>query len=202
MKQQFMALMLVTAGMFAQDIYRGGSIDARQHGYEHGYRDGYEYGRDVRARGAALDFRTDAYRHADEGYRPYLGSREAYQDGYRAGYQNGAEDSFKGNSTRLEEIYRLRDRGFDPDTTREDSSVGIYRDRRYGYEDVAADIGYRDGLSAGLKDFRERHSYRPQEHDAYKDADRGYDKAFGKKDDYKRVYRQAYEKGYRDGYGR
>src|SRR5438128_2571720 len=108
MKFQFLALMTITAGMFAQDIYRGGSIDARQHGFEHGYRAGYEYGRDVRARGSALDFRTDAYRLADEGYRPYLGSREAYQDGFRAGYQSGAEDAFRGNSTRLEEVYRLR----------------------------------------------------------------------------------------------
>jgi hypothetical protein len=197
MRQPLLAVMLVTTGMFAQD-----AIDARQRGFEHGYRDGYEYGRDVRARGASLDFRTDAYRQADRGYRPFLGSRESYQDGYRTGYQNGAEDAVKGNSTRFEEVYGLRDRDFDPDRVRDDRYVASYRDRRYGYEDVAADVGYRDGLSAGLKDFREHHSYRPQEHDAYKDADRGYNSAFGKKDEYKLVYRQAYEKGYRDGFGR
>src|SRR5437899_2365798 len=114
MKFQLLALMTVTAGMFAQDVYRGGSIDARQHGYEHGYRDGYQYGQDVRARGGALDFRTDTYRQADSGYQPYLGSRDAYQDGFRAGYQSGSEDGFKGNSTRLPEVYRLRVPNFDP----------------------------------------------------------------------------------------
>lgn len=41
---------------------------------------------------------------------------------------------------------------------------------------------YRDGVNAGLKDFKEHRSYRPQEHAAWKDADRGYDEAFGSKD--------------------
>src|SRR5437764_740105 len=91
---------LMIPSAVAQDDYRGGSIDARKHGFEHGYRDGYEYGRDVHARGGALDFRTDAYREADHGYQPYLGPREAYREGYREGYQGGAEDAFKGVQTR------------------------------------------------------------------------------------------------------
>src|ERR1043166_1470086 len=74
-------------------------------------------------------------------------------------------------------------------------------ERHWGFEDVASDIGYRDGVNAGLKDFREHHSYRPHDHEAWKDGDHGYDKSFGEKDEYKRAYRAAYEAGYRAGFG-
>lgn len=193
---------LLPAPARAQDrYYGGGSIDAHRHGYEHGYRDGYEYGRDARHRGVALDFRTDAYRDAIRGYDSLFGSREAFSQGYREGYQNGAEDGYNGSQSRLEEIYGYRDRTFDPDRNREDRTVTIYTERHWGYQDVAADVGYRDGVNAGLNDFREHHSYRPQEHDAWKDADHGYSSAFGSKEAYKQAYRAAYEAGYRDGFG-
>jgi len=75
----------------AQDDYRSAPLDVRQHGYQHGYRDGFDYGRDVRVRNVALDYRTDAYRDAEHGYQPYLGSRDGYRDGYRQGYSDGAQ---------------------------------------------------------------------------------------------------------------
>jgi len=185
----------------AQSDYRGGSFDVRQHGYEHGYRDGYEYGLDARTRHVALDYRTDAYQDADRGYQPYFGSRDQYREGYREGYRNGAEDGYGGVRSRLEDVYGWRDRNFDPDRDRDDRNAAQYHERHWGFEDVASDIGYRDGVNAGLKDFREHHSYRPHDHDAWKDGDHGYDKSFGEKDEYKRAYRAAYEAGYRAGFG-
>lgn len=195
------ALVSLPSPVLAQDDYHGGSIEARKHGYEHGYRDGYQYGRDVKSRGVALDIRTDSFREADMGYRPFMGPREEYRDGYREGYRNGAEDGYQNVQTRLEQTYGYHDRSFDPDRVREDRVVTIYRERSWEYQEVAADVGYRDGVNAGLKDFREHHSFRPQEHDAWKEADHGYDKAFGPKDEFKRAYRVAYERGYRDGFG-
>jgi len=179
----FLGIAVSAAPAPAQDsFYHGGSLDAQRHGFEHGYRDGFAYGRDVRARGGALDFRTDAYRDAIRGYDSTFGSRESFSQGYREGYQKGAEDGFNGEISRLEQTFG-------------------YTDRHWGYQDVAGDIGYRDGVNAGLHDRREHHSYRPEEHDAWKDADHGYSGSFGSKEIYKQAYRTAYEAGYRDGFG-
>ena len=198
----FLGMSVAPAPVQAQDtLYHGGSLDAHRHGYEHGYRDGFEYGVDVKSRGGSLDFRTDAYRDAIRGYDPAFGSREAFSQGYREGYQSGAEDGFNGSISRLEQTYSYTDRGFDPDRNREDRTVTIYTERHWGYQDVAGDVGYRDGVNAGLHDYREHHSYRPSEHDAWKDADHGYSSAFGAKEAYKQAYRAAYEAGYRDGFG-
>jgi hypothetical protein len=113
------------------------------------------------------------------------------------------QDAFKGNRGRFGEIYGVRDRDFDSDRDRgdRDRSDSVYSERRWGYRDVAGDIGYRDGLVAGAKDAREGHSYRPQEHDSWKDGDHGYVGSFGDKNDYKHTYRESYEGGYRHGYG-
>jgi hypothetical protein len=173
----------------AQDEYRG-SFSTRQHGYEHGYRDGYEYGRDARGRNVALDYRTDVYQAGDRGYRSYMGTLSEYREGYRDGYRIGAEEGYGGVRTGLERIFGDRD----------DPAASVYRERHWDYQDVAADVGYRDGVNAGLQDYREHHSYRPQEHDQWKDADHSYDRAFGNKADYKQAYRIAYENGYRAGY--
>src|SRR5437879_870338 len=67
---------------------------------------------------------------------------------------------------------------------------GSFSTRQRGYEH-----GYRDGVIAGLHDYREHRSYHPQEHDQWKDADHSYDKAFGNKAEYKQTYRTAYENG-------
>src|SRR5579864_1420886 len=184
-----LGLWLVPAEVHAQ--YRSGSFTTVQHGYEHGYRDGYEYGLDARSRNVAMDYRTDVFEAADRGYQPYMGPLGEYRDGYRDGYRIGAQEGYGGIRTGLERVFGDRD----------EPAVSVYRERHWDYQDVAADIGYRDGVGAGLKDFRERHSYRPQEHDAWKDANHGYDNAFGNKSDYKRSYRIAYENGYRDGFG-
>jgi hypothetical protein len=175
-----MTMLLLTPRVQAQ------GPDTRHHGYEHGYRDGYSYGRDAHSRGIALDIRTDAYRDASHGYRAEFGPREEYEAGYREGYRMGADDGFAGNTSRLEKLF---------------GEEHYVPNRRLGSEDVAADMGYRDGLDAGLRDFREHHSFLPREHDLWRAADRGYDEAFGSREAYQRVYRNSYEAGYRDGFG-
>src|SRR5260370_10763857 len=208
MKLSILMTVLVAAGLTtapisiqAQDDYRSAPLDVRQHGYQHGYRDGFDYGRDVRVRNVALDYRTDAYRDAEHGYQPYLGSGDGYRDGYRQGYSDGAQDGYNGVTSRLEQTFSWRDRNFDPDVARENGRAAVSYDPRWDYRDVAEDVGYRDGVNAGLNDFREHHSYRPEWHGAYKDADHGYVSSFGPKDEYKRAYRTAYENGYRAGFG-
>src|SRR5262249_4974819 len=127
--------------------------------------------------------------------------KDAYRGGYREGYRTGATDGYSGAQTGLERVFGWRDRNYDPDRDREDRTIVTYYERRWQYQDVASDVGYRDGGNAGLKDFREHHSYRPQEHDSWKDADHGFNKAYGRKDEYKVAYRAAYEAGYRAGFG-
>jgi hypothetical protein len=158
------------------------------------------YGRDVRERGAALDFRTDAYEAGDRGYRAYLGPADEYRNGYREGYKNGAEDAHKGITTRLEETFRYTIPA-DPDKVREDRYVTIYQQRRWEPSHVAEDIGYRDGVNAGLNDFRRKQKFDMTDHDAWKEADHGYHKSYGNKDQFKAAYRAAYEAGYKDGFG-
>ena len=69
--------------------------------------------------------------------------------------------------------------------------------REHGYQH-----GYRDGLSAGRKDFSERKDYRPEKHDSYEDGDHGYRKSFGTKDQYKEQYRKGFLRGYEDAFNR
>jgi len=161
--------------------------ETRHHGYEHGYRDGFAYGRDVHTRGASLDFNGDAYQRADHGYRPEFGAKEEYETGYREGYRQGADDGYVNRRERFEKMF-----GEDRPT--------LPSDRWGGYE-VAAEIGYRDGVKTGIHDAKEHHSFRPTEHDQWKDGDRGYHDSLGSKDAYKAAYRKSYEAGYRDGYG-
>jgi hypothetical protein len=212
MRKRLVSRVLVTAGLslllaaatpaFTQDEYRSGATDVRQHGYHHGFRDGYDYGRDVRSRGVALDYRTDAYQAADRGYRPELGSRDLFREGYKDGYRDGAEDGYNGVTTRLARLFAWRDRDFDPDRGGgDDRMLAEYRQPGSGFQDVAADVGYRDGVNAGLKDSGDHRSFRPHDHGAWKDADHGYDKSIGDKDSYRVAYRSAYESGYRAGFG-
>jgi hypothetical protein len=187
---------LLSAGL-AQAQYR--ITDARQIGYERGYREGYQYGLDNRSRSTGLDLNKDV--DADRGYQSYFGSKDAYKEGYQQGYRDGATDGFAGTTTRFATIYAFPDPNFDPDTMRmNDTAIVVYRERGWGYQDVASDIGYRDGVHAGTKD-RSHKEFDPHDHDAWKEADHGYDKSFGSKDAYKAAYRAAYEMGYRQAFG-
>jgi len=67
----------------------GGSLDARQHGYEHGYRDGSDRGRQDRESGRDYNFRDNDYQIGARDYEGAFGDRGQYMTGYREGYKTG-----------------------------------------------------------------------------------------------------------------
>src|SRR5213595_3041451 len=80
---------LQTQKIFAQDVYHGGPVDARQHGYEHGYRDGFEFGRNSQVSNREQDIVNQKLRAADRDYVPAFGPQEEYRQGYVEGFRNG-----------------------------------------------------------------------------------------------------------------
>jgi hypothetical protein len=69
-----------------------------------------------------------------------------------------------------------------------------------GYQSVAYDNGYRDGLQKGREDARENHDYDPVRHSWYRNGTRGYNNDDGSKVQYRNVYRDGFESGYAAGY--
>jgi len=205
---KYIGLLLLT-GFFAggacetraQDkvVIYGGSMDAREHGYQHGYRDGLRQGRADLTSNSAPSYETEDYRRADGGHEDFMGARADFQRGYRDGYRDGYEDGFKNRPIRVE-IYGLNE-SYDPDRiVRHEEDDRYYHN--WSYSDVAFDTGYRDGLSAGRHDFAQRKDYRPEKHDSYEDGDHGYRKAYGTKAQYKEQYRKGYLRGYEDAFNR
>ena len=183
-----------------RDRYDGGSLDARQHGYEHGFRDGLHHGREDRERNASYNFKGDDYKKGDRGYEKYMGNKDTYKKGYREVYQAGYGDGYNRRSGRIRDIYgRSSDRDIDRDR---DDRDGVYADRGWGYTDVAYDIGYRDGVDKGRSDANGNKSFDPERPDRYRDADHGYRDSYGDKEAYKRQYRDGFRRGYEDGFGR
>src|ERR1700736_7046370 len=87
---------LFVAGLaVAQDRY-GGSLNAKDHGYQHVYRDGLRQGRDDASRHEEHDFNTRDYKRADQGYERYMGEHDDFQHGYRDGYKAGYDDGYYG----------------------------------------------------------------------------------------------------------
>ncbi len=194
----------IAPAVYADDVYpHGGPLDIRQHGYQHGYRDGFERGVQAHAQNMSGDFHTPEFERADRGFEGYMGDREIFRAGYRDGYSSGYRDGYDGNRGRFAEVYGSRNGDFDSDRDRaRDQADTVYAERRWNYHDVAGDIGYRDGIAAGAKDARTGHSYRPEEHDSWKDGDHGYSGSYGSKSEYKQVYRSSYIAGYNAGFGR
>jgi hypothetical protein len=195
------ALLFIPAAAVAQDkvVIYGSSTDAREHGYQHGYRDGLRQGRADLNSNSSPSYESEDYRRADLGYEEFMGARPDFQRGYRDGYKDGYEDGYKKRPIRVE-IYGLRE-DYDPDRRpRNDEDARHYSN--WSYSDVAFDTGYRDGLTAGSKDFRERKDFRPEKHEAYEDGDHGYRKSYGSKDQYKEQYRKGYLQGYEDAFNR
>jgi len=185
----------------AQDrvVIYAGSTDAREHGYQHGYRDGLRQGRADLSSNSAPSYETEDYRRADPGFEDFMGARPDFQRGYRDGYKDGYEDGFKNRPIR-EEIYGLKG-DYDPDRiTRHEEDDRYYQN--WSYSDVAFDTGYRDGLSAGRRDFAGKRDFKPEKHDSYEDGDHGYRKAYGTKEQYKEQYRKAFLRGYEDAFNR
>jgi hypothetical protein len=194
----FLTLLFGAAmAVMAQDDRYAGSTDAREHGYQHGYRDGYRQGRADLNSNADSNYESEDYRRGDLGYEEQMGPRRDFQAGYQSGYRAGYDDGYKNRPVRTD-LYRLND-NYDPDRVpRSDEDAQSYAD--WGYSDVAFDTGYRDGLSAGSKDFRDGKKYRPEKHDSYEDAHHGYRKSYGPKDQYKEQYRKGFLRGYDDAF--
>ena len=78
------ALLFLSSAIVGQERY-GGSMDAKEHGFQHGYRDGLRQGRTDLSRNVAYNFESEDYRRADLGYQEYMGERDDFQHGYRDG---------------------------------------------------------------------------------------------------------------------
>ena len=154
--------------VLAQKYNHGGALDARQHGYEHGYRDGYESGHVSRLSNRDQDIRNQQLRAQGNGYQPYFGSEMEYSQGYLEGFDDGARDSSNGVRSRLDELFRSPDPGYNPDRSRLDPGDEIYRDNHWRLEHIANDIGYRDGVNAGSQDLQRGRAYRPRQRAAWK----------------------------------
>jgi len=194
-------MMIQPFSAVAQVDYHGGALNARQHGYEHGYRDGYESVRGSSLSNRDQDVRNQQLRAQGNGYQPYFGSETEYSDGYRQGFDDGARDSSNGVRSRLEELFRWQDPNFNPDRSHLDPSDGIYRENHWTLEHVAGDIGYRDGVNAGIQDRTQRRKYQPRQRLAWRNGVHGYDPALGSQQAYRAAYRSSYERGYQDGFG-
>jgi len=199
------------------DDYRFGrnsNNDAREYGFRNGYRDGYNRGRYAG---------NDRYRNNQgwrgqindtRGYERSMGAQGQYKKGYREGYRDGYQDAYNGRRPDYGYVYGQgghRER-WDPDgdgrpgwnNNQGGHNTGGYNNGGYRTNGNAQRFGYQDGLQAGQRDRTGRHSYRPTQWEAYKDADHGRSSSTGYRnsDEYKREYRQAFLRGYDQGFGR
>jgi hypothetical protein len=178
----------------------GASLDARQHGYEHAYRDGADRGRFDREHGVRYNLNARVYNDTTRGYEPFMGNRGQYQQGYREGYTAGYDSAYRGSASRYGygDIYGRTEENRNQWQHRDDP----YASRRWGAADMAFDVGYRDGVTAGRYD-RSR-DIRPdfENTDGYRNADHGHGNSYGEKTAYQNQYRTGFQRGYQDGYGR
>jgi hypothetical protein len=189
------------AGAVARDdgqaTQYGGSLDARQHGYEHAYRDGADRGRQDRERRAAYSLKDNDYQIGARTYERAFGDRNQYMDGYREGYKAGYDDGFAGRDGQYNQLYARPQAG-----VRVSPRDDPYTDRPYSSTDMAFDAGYREGITIGQQDRgrNSRSNYRNSS--TYKNADLGYRSTYGDKRQYQTQYRDGIERGYEDGFGR
>ena len=83
----------------------GGSLDARQHGYEHAYRDGADRGRQDRDRRTGYSLKKNDYQSSARGYEAFFGDRGQYIQGAREGYKAGYDDGYNGRAGRYGQLY-------------------------------------------------------------------------------------------------
>jgi hypothetical protein len=196
------------------DNYRWGqnqNADAREHGYHQGYRDGWYNGRN--ARNSRWNYSQGVRPDDDRNYQNWMGPKGQYKKGYRSGYQAGYGDAYYGRRAQNTWTYGQNGRRtpWDPDGDGDVHYPPQYPNNQYpnggggyyGNNGNAQRFGYADGQQAGQRDRSSRHSYRPTEWEAYRDADHGMSSSTGyrSENDYKTQYRQAFMNGYNQGYG-
>ncbi len=175
----------------------GGSLDARQHGYEHAYRDGADRGRQDRDSGRGYTFKDNDYQYGARDYEGVFGNRDQYMRGYREGYKAGYDDGYYDRTGRYGQLY-----GRPTDSSRGPARDDVYAARRGGSADMAFDVGYRDGITVGQQDQGRNVRSNFRGTDAYQNADLGYRSSYGDRDAYRLQFRDGFERGYQDGYGR
>jgi hypothetical protein len=196
--------------MGSQSDYNAGYHDGFGDGYDDGYND--RRNRVAAAMGRPAGLSSDDYTDQP----PFVLDRSAasnesdvaYQNGYRDGVRVGAEDLRDGHSSRPHEhdsTYGEASNGYNASYGSKDRYKNLYRqgfDKGYndGYNGPY-NKGYADGQYIGQEDRQTGHSYRPHEHDSYKNGDAGYSQFGGDKDTYKSKYRSGYDAGYSQGYG-
>src|SRR5262249_3441802 len=154
---------------------------------EHGYRDGLHKGIDDRDH--RNKFKVEV-KDDDKGYESFMGDKGLYKEGYREGFTAGYDDGYNNRPGRFSTIYGP----LEPRSSA-DRYDDIYVERRWGVSDVAGDIGYRDGLAAGVDDFNHHRVGRPEEIRDFREADHGYRPSYGDKLVYERQYREGFDKG-------
>src|SRR5437763_13808084 len=97
-----LAIWYMPISLMAQDVYHGGALDARQHGFEHGYRDGFSLGHNSQAGNRDQDIVKQWLRDADSDYHSALRYDEQYRQGYAEGFRDGMEESRSANRSRRE----------------------------------------------------------------------------------------------------
>ena len=177
-----------------KDKYHGGSVDAREHGYEHGYRDGLHKG--INDREHHNKFKPEV-KDDDTGYEGFMGDKGQYKAGYRSGFVAGYDDGFNNRPARFSEIYGPYQERVRGSADRYDD---VYTERRFTSSDVAFDIGYRDGVAAGNDDYGRHLNASPESQGDYRDAEHGYRPSYGDRVLYQNRYRDGFVQGYRDGY--
>jgi len=203
-----------------ENDYRWGrdrNADAREYGYHNGYRAGWYQGRTLRTNRGAYgswgngQWGNSNHRDDNEGYQSWMGPRGLYKQGYREGYRAGYSDAYYNRRAQTTTVWGQNGRRtpWDPDGDGDNDrgNGGYYGNNgQYGGQygnNNAQRFGYQDGLQAGQRDRNSRHSYRPTEWQAYKDADHGMSSSgYSSSNQYKQQYRQAFMNGYNQGYGR
>jgi len=79
---------------------------------------------------------------------------------------------------------------------------GVAASEQPGSSQLAAQRGYRDGITDGLQQRDRSGSFRPNATEKYQKADRGYSDNNGDLSEYKQSYREAYCNGYQQAYYR
>ena len=176
----------------------GGSLDPRQHGYEHAYRDGADRGRFDREHGIRYNLNAKVYNDSGRGYAPFMGNKGQYQQGYREGYQAGYDSAYRGVADQYGQIYGRTEENRNQWQHPSDP----YAARGWGAQDMAFDIGYRDGVTSGQYDRSRSVRADFESTDAYRNANHGYGNRYGESAVYQTQYRSGFQRGYQDGYGR
>jgi hypothetical protein len=176
----------------------GPSLDPRRHGYEHAYRDGADRGRFDREHGIRYNLNARVYNDTARGYEPFMGNKGQYQQGYREGYKAGYDNGYRGGVSQYGPLYGRTEQNRNQTQHANDP----YASRKWSGTDMAFDVGYRDGVTAGQYD-RSRNARSDFEtSDAYRNANHGYGNGYGQSDAYQAQYRTGFQRGYQDGYGR